>query len=143
MRVFPVVAVLGVIGWSVLNPDGVFRSKRPTLAPKRSSAAVSQDFRWSGRIESGKAIEVRGINGDVRAMPASGTEVEVTAETREGRRGDPGDVTIDGVEHADGVAIGLSHFGASAPAGVLYEQFGLTAQRVADEAMRLIRGDVK
>ena len=37
----------------------------------------------------------------------------------------------------DGVAIGLSHFGASAPAGVLYQQFGLTAQRVADEAVGL------
>ena len=38
----------------------------------------------------------------------------------------------------EGTAIGLSHFGASAPAGVLYEQFGITAQRVADEAARLV-----
>ena len=36
-------------------------------------------------------------------------------------------------------AIGLDHFGASAPAGVLYDQFGLTAQRVADEAVRLLK----
>ncbi|MEE9198388.1 MAG: transketolase [Dehalococcoidia bacterium] len=40
----------------------------------------------------------------------------------------------------DGVAIGLPSFGASAPAGVLYEQFGLTAQRMADEATRLLAG---
>ena len=38
----------------------------------------------------------------------------------------------------DGVAMGLSHFGASAPAEVLYQQFGLTAQHVAEEAARLV-----
>ena len=39
----------------------------------------------------------------------------------------------------DGVAIGLPHFGASAPAEVLYRQFGLTARHVADEATRLVK----
>ncbi|HZA22483.1 MAG TPA: transketolase C-terminal domain-containing protein, partial [Dehalococcoidia bacterium] len=37
-----------------------------------------------------------------------------------------------------GVAIGLPHFGASAPAGVLYQEFGLTAQRMAEEARNLL-----
>jgi len=37
-----------------------------------------------------------------------------------------------------GVAIGLPSFGASAPGKVLYERFGFTAQRTADEAMRLL-----
>jgi transketolase len=37
----------------------------------------------------------------------------------------------------DGAAIGLPHFGASAPAEVLYEKFGLTPQRVMEEALRL------
>ena len=40
----------------------------------------------------------------------------------------------------DGVAIGVPHFGASAPIGVLYEKFGLTAQRMAEEATRLVAG---
>jgi transketolase len=39
----------------------------------------------------------------------------------------------------DGIAIGVDHFGASAPGKVIYEQFGLTAQRVTDETLRLIR----
>jgi transketolase len=39
----------------------------------------------------------------------------------------------------DGVAMGIPHFGASAPAGVLYEKFGLTAQRMADEAENLVK----
>ena len=38
----------------------------------------------------------------------------------------------------EGVAIGLSGFGASAPINVLYEQFGLTAQHVVDEATMLV-----
>jgi transketolase len=41
----------------------------------------------------------------------------------------------------DGVAIGLSRFGASAPAKVIYEQLGLTAQHMVDEALRLVRGE--
>ena len=39
----------------------------------------------------------------------------------------------------DGVTLGLPHFGASAPARVLYEKFGLTAQRMADEAEILVK----
>jgi transketolase len=34
----------------------------------------------------------------------------------------------------NGRIIGLPHFGASAPAATLYEKFGLTAQRVIEEA---------
>ena len=37
-----------------------------------------------------------------------------------------------------GSAIGVPHFGASASADVLYEEFGLTAQRVIDEANRIL-----
>lgn len=39
----------------------------------------------------------------------------------------------------EGVAIGLSDFGASAPIGVLYEKFGLTSQHVVDEATKLVQ----
>ena len=38
----------------------------------------------------------------------------------------------------DGVAVGVPHFGASAPAEVIYENFGLTAQRVVEEAKGLV-----
>jgi len=40
---------------------------------------------------------------------------------------------------SEGIAIGIHRFGASAPAGVLYEKYGLTARRMADEAMKLLR----
>ena len=39
-----------------------------------------------------------------------------------------------------GAAVGVDHFGASAPAGVLYEQFGITAEHVAQEATRVLDG---
>ena len=39
----------------------------------------------------------------------------------------------------EGVSIGIPHFGASAPATVLYEKFGLTARRMADEAEKLVK----
>jgi transketolase len=40
-----------------------------------------------------------------------------------------------------GVSIGIDHFGASAPGKMLYEKFGITAQRVVAEAMRLLDAD--
>jgi transketolase len=39
----------------------------------------------------------------------------------------------------EGTAIGVPHFGASAPAKVIYEQFGLTAQHAAEEALKLLQ----
>ena len=38
----------------------------------------------------------------------------------------------------EGFAVGIDHFGASAPGGTLYEEFGLTVRRVADEAKRIL-----
>ena len=39
----------------------------------------------------------------------------------------------------DGIVIGLNRFGASAPGKVIYEQFGLTAERITSEAIRLLQ----
>lgn len=47
-----------------------------------------------------------------------------------------------GWEHyvgARGAVVGIDHFGASAPYQVLYEKFGITADRVAAEARRLLK----
>ncbi len=38
----------------------------------------------------------------------------------------------------DGASVGMTGYGASAPAGILYEKFGITAERVADEARKLV-----
>jgi transketolase len=39
-----------------------------------------------------------------------------------------------------GAVIGLERFGASAPAQVLYEQFGITTQAVVDRVMERLEG---
>ncbi|HPN09994.1 MAG TPA: transketolase, partial [Syntrophales bacterium] len=39
----------------------------------------------------------------------------------------------------DGAVIGMESFGASAPAAVLYEQFGFTVDRIADSARYLLK----
>jgi hypothetical protein len=69
-----------------------------------TAAAQSADFQWHGAIAQGNAIEVKGVNGDIRAEPSGSNEVEVVAE-RHGRRNNPEEVRIEVVTHADGVTI--------------------------------------
>jgi hypothetical protein len=60
------------------------------------------DFRWSGRLSNGQEIQIRNLNGDVRAEPSSGSEVEVVGH----RRGDDVDeVEIRVVRQGDGMLI--------------------------------------
>jgi transketolase len=39
----------------------------------------------------------------------------------------------------EGAIVGLDHYGASAPAGTIFKEFGFTADRVADVARRVVR----
>jgi len=43
----------------------------------------------------------------------------------------------------EGAIIGLDHFGASAPAGTIFEHFGFTAARVADVGRRVVRDGLR
>ena len=62
-------------------------------------------------------------------LPASVPEVGIEAALPIGWR----DV-LDGTV----TAIGIDHFGASAAAGILYKEFGLTAEAVVEAAKALI-----
>jgi DUF4097 and DUF4098 domain-containing protein YvlB len=70
------------------------------------ATAQTPDFRWHGRLAAGKTVEVKGVNGDVRAVAAtaSGAEVEVTA-AKHAKRSDPDEVKIEVIEHEGGVTI--------------------------------------
>jgi hypothetical protein len=70
----------------------------------QQNTTTAEEFRWSGRLASGQTIQIKGVNGDVRAEASSGPEVEVTA-IRSGRRSDPKTVEIRVVEHGGGVTI--------------------------------------
>ena len=76
-----------------------------TLAIQTAAgAAAAQDFTWSGAVPQGRAIEIKGVNGDVRAEPSGSNQVEVTA-VKTGRRDDPASVRIEVVPHGGGVTI--------------------------------------
>ncbi len=63
-----------------------------------------RDWSWSGRVERGDFIEIKGVNGEIHAELSSGNEVEVRAELR-AKKSDPDDVEMKVVEHSDGVTI--------------------------------------
>ena len=64
----------------------------------------AQDFNWHGRLAAGKRLEVKGVNGDVRAVLASGAEAVVNAR-KHARRSDPDEVEIKVVESDQGITI--------------------------------------
>src|SRR5438046_6608556 len=71
--------------------------------PFARPAAAQGEFHWKGQLAAGKAIEIKGVNGDVSAVAGSG-DVEVTA-VKHAHRSDPDEVKIAVVEHPDGVTI--------------------------------------
>ncbi len=66
--------------------------------------ATADDFHWSERLAAGKTLEVKGVNGDIRAVAASGEAAEVSAK-KHGRRSNPAEVEIKVVPHSGGVTI--------------------------------------
>jgi hypothetical protein len=69
-----------------------------------SPAAAQGDFHWAGALTSGQKIEIKGVNGSIRATASSSGQAEVTA-TKESRRSNAADVRIEVVPHAGGVTI--------------------------------------
>jgi DUF4097 and DUF4098 domain-containing protein YvlB len=74
------------------------------LSAVAATSVAAQDFNWHGRIAQGKRLEIKGVNGDVRAVLASGAEAVVNAR-KHARHSDPDDVEIKVVESDDGVTI--------------------------------------
>jgi len=71
-----------------------------------SGYLVAQDqgreFHWSGKLAAEQVVEIKNINGKIAASPASGDQVEVTAE----KSGPDADrVKVEVVPSADGVTI--------------------------------------
>jgi Toastrack DUF4097 len=72
------------------------------IAP--GALAQSNDFHWSGQIQRGKAIEIKGVNGSVRAEFTSGNQVEVTA-VKTARRSDLDSVSVQVVQEDGNVTV--------------------------------------
>ncbi|MCA1594397.1 MAG: DUF4097 family beta strand repeat-containing protein [Acidobacteria bacterium] len=71
---------------------------------RQRDASGQNPFRWKGALAAGRVIEIKGINGGIKAEPSAGNEVEVVADKR-GRRSNPDDVRIEVLEHGEGVTI--------------------------------------
>ena len=74
------------------------------VAAGAAPAFAQGDFQWRGRLTSGQAIEIKGVNGDVSATASSSGDVEVTA-SKSARRSNPADVRIEVVQGPRGVTI--------------------------------------
>src|SRR6058998_2335411 len=102
-----------VVGTATRMPTRPRTERRATMRTLVTAAALSlaafataaaQDFSWHGRIATGKRLEVKGVNGDVRAVLASGAEAVVNAR-KHARRSDPDEVEIKVVESDQGITI--------------------------------------
>ncbi|HEV2147296.1 MAG TPA: DUF4097 family beta strand repeat-containing protein [Longimicrobiaceae bacterium] len=96
------IAALGAGALAAARTDGLAAAETPAAGERIPPA--QEPFRWSGRLAQGKTIEVKGVSGTIRALPASGREVEVVAVRRAGRS-DPESVRIEVVPHEDGVTV--------------------------------------
>jgi transketolase len=98
-------------------------------------------------LDAGRLLQQRGLSARVVSLPSWELFDAQPAEYLESvlPRGISARVSLEAATPLgweryvgiDGVAIGISRFGASAPAGEIYEQFGLTAERVVEEAVSL------
>ncbi len=75
-----------------------------TGAATATASAQDATWDWKGTVAAGKSIEIKGVNGDVRATAGSGSEVVVTA-VKKGRKSDPASVKIEVVNSGAGVTI--------------------------------------
>lgn len=65
---------------------------------------AQEEWRWEGEIAPGDRLEIKGVNGEITAAAAPGGRAVVEA-ARTNERGDPTEVRIEVVEHADGVTV--------------------------------------
>jgi transketolase len=101
-------------------------------------------------LEANKMLEKRGINARVVGMPSwelfdmqnESYRLEILPDEIQTRISlEAG--SIQGWHKylgANGRGIGIDHFGASAPFKTLYEKFGITAEKVVESALGLLKG---
>ena len=84
------------------------------LAALTASAQAPVAWDWSGPIQPRQTVEIRNINGDIRAEASTGSEVEISVVIV-GTRPDPNTVRIDLVPYHGGVLACTVYEGLSNP----------------------------
>ena len=106
MHLDRIIALIALTGICTIGVTGTFGNLPLSNCSSVSSPGQTEPdaFHWQGVIAPGSAIEIRGILGNIRAEPTSGTEVEVVAN-KHARRSNPDEVQIRTVKHNGGVTI--------------------------------------
>jgi transketolase len=100
-------------------------------------------------IQAAEELEARNIPAAVVSMPSWDLFEKQTKDYRHAVLGDAPRIAVEAlskfgwtryVDSEDDV-IGMSGFGASAPAETLYEKFGITRESIVARAVARVRGD--
>ena len=83
-----------MLNWAVLTAGAL-----AIAAP-----AAAQDWTWRGQVGAGQWLEIKGVNGSIKAQPSSSNQIEVEAVKR-ADRSDPDEVKIEVVQGRAGVTI--------------------------------------
>jgi hypothetical protein len=75
---------------------------------------VPATFDWKGAIQPQQTLEVRNINGDIKAETAPGPDVEISVRIV-GTRPDPSTIRIDVVQHEGGILLCTIYQGLTRP----------------------------
>lgn len=73
-------------------------------AERQAPPRQDNQWSWHGAVAAGNTLRIRGISGSIEAVPATGSEVVVTASKR-GRESDPDEVKIEVVRDGGSVVI--------------------------------------
>ena len=90
------------VGFAVGDALAAPRMLAATIAGH--SGGGTMDYDWSWRLAPGQTLEIEGVNGAIRATGAAGKDVVVHA-AKHARRSDPDRVTIEVLEHTDGITL--------------------------------------
>ena len=102
--------VLGLFGISVFvyaeySRGGLwFQGERAVATTVVADARSDQgtDFHWASELSTGMTVEIKGVNGDIKAEPSPNGRLEVYAE-KHSRRSDISAVRVEVVEHSNGI----------------------------------------
>lgn len=94
--------VLGATILALVGTAGCATAQASADDASGDDGGDQEGYTWRGEVPAGGTLEIKGVNGAIRAEAASGSEAVVTT-TFQGKRSDPASVRIERVEHAGGV----------------------------------------
>jgi len=103
-RSLGVLAVVAATTVGFAAGDALAAPQTPAATIGGHSERGTMEYEWSWRLAPGRTLEIEGVNGAIRATDAAGKDVVAHAR-KHARRSDPSQVTVEVIEHADGVTL--------------------------------------